>query len=129
MPPPFRSTLSRVVGFVLAAMLLKVWGSERYDEEDLEGEGDGGALGGMGRMEASSSASNARIGEYVESRAKDDGSDDLSSESDDRGEKSSPLSDTVFRRTGTTGSSLLGRALTPGEGRGDDTARLDDRVE
>ena len=61
--------------------------------------------------------------------SKDDGSDDLSSESDDRGEKSSPLSDTVFRRTGTTGSSLLGRALTPGEGRGDDTARLDDRVE
>ena len=36
MPPPFRSTLSRVVGFVLAAMLLKVWGSERYDEEILD---------------------------------------------------------------------------------------------
>ena len=55
--PPVKSTLSNVVGLVLAAMLAKVRGCERYDEEDSEGDGDGGALGGMGRTDASSSAS------------------------------------------------------------------------
>lgn len=74
-----RSTLSKVVGFVLAAMLLKVRGSERYEEEDLEGDGDGGVLGGIGRNEASSSASNALVGDQVESRATEETIDPSSS--------------------------------------------------
>lgn len=125
--PPLRSTLSRVVGFVLAAMLLNVCGSERYEDDDLDGEGEGGELGGRGRIDASSSASSARMAEYVESRAREDGSDDRSSDREERGEISSPFSDTVLRRTGAIGSSLLGRAVTPGEGRGDDTALDDER--
>jgi len=35
----------RVVGFVPAAMRREVRGSERYDGDDREGEGEGGVLG------------------------------------------------------------------------------------
>lgn len=63
--------LRRVVGLVLAAMLLNVRGSDRYDEEDRDGEGEGGALGGMGRTDASSSASNALVGDQMESLFKE----------------------------------------------------------
>lgn len=55
--PPVISTLSRVVGFVLAVMLLNVLECERYDEDDRDGDGEGGELGGRGRTDASSSAS------------------------------------------------------------------------
>ena len=55
--PPVRSTLRRVVGFVLAVMLRNVREWERYEDESREGEGDGGELGGSGRTDASSSAS------------------------------------------------------------------------
>ena len=48
----------RVVALVLVApVLMKVRGSETNDDEDLEGMGDGGEVGGMGRIDASSSAS------------------------------------------------------------------------
>lgn len=67
-----RSTLSTVVGFVLAAILLKVRGLERYDEEEWDSEGEGGELGGRGRREASSSASRALAGDQKESRASDE---------------------------------------------------------
>ena len=72
MPFPFMSILRSVVGFVLAAMLLKVRGSERYDDEEREGEGDGGELGGNGRTDASSSASKTLLGDHVDSRARED---------------------------------------------------------
>jgi hypothetical protein len=62
--------LSTVVGFVLAAMLLNVCGFDRYEDNEGEGEGEGGMLGGIGRTEASSSASKA--GDHVESRAKEE---------------------------------------------------------
>lgn len=65
--PPVRSTLRRVVGFVLAAMLANVLGSERYDDEERDGDGEGGALGGMGLTEASSSASSMLRGDHVDS--------------------------------------------------------------
>ena len=70
-PPPARSTLRRVVGFVLAAMLANVRGSERYEDDECDGEGDGGVLGGNGRTEASSSASRTLmlVGDHNESRA------------------------------------------------------------
>lgn len=55
MPPPCMSMLSNVVGFVLAAILLNVRGSDINDDEDVEGEGEGGVLGGIGRRDASSS--------------------------------------------------------------------------
>ena len=55
--PPVKSILRTVVGFVLAAILANVLGSERYEDEECEGEGEGGALGGNGRTDASSSAS------------------------------------------------------------------------
>ena len=55
--PPVRSTLRRVVGFVLAVMLRNVREWERYEDESREGEGEGGELGGSGRTDASSSAS------------------------------------------------------------------------
>jgi hypothetical protein len=61
-----RSMLSTVVGFVLAAILLNVFGLERYDDVDGDGDGDGGLLGGKGLTEASSSASKG--GDCVESR-------------------------------------------------------------
>lgn len=64
--------LSKVVGFVLAAMLLKVCGSDRYDDADSEGDGEGGPLGGNGLTEASSSASRLLMGDHIDSRASDD---------------------------------------------------------
>ena len=69
--PPVRSTLSNVVGFVLTAILAKVRGSDKYEDEDLDGEGEGGALGGIGRTEASSSASYTLLGDHTESSAPD----------------------------------------------------------
>lgn len=69
MPFPGRSILNTVVGLVLAAILLKVRGSDRYEEEEREGAGEGGALGGNGRSDASSSASNILAGDQNESRA------------------------------------------------------------
>lgn len=57
------------MGLVLAAILLKVPGPDRTDDEDREGDGDGGALGGIGRTEASSSASMALLGDHNESLA------------------------------------------------------------
>jgi len=79
MPPPFKSILRRVVGFVLAAMLRNVRGSDRYDDEEREGDGEGGALGGSGRSEASSSASKALAGDQMESRFREDWSERSSS--------------------------------------------------
>lgn len=72
--PPAKSTLSIVVGFVLAAMLANVRGSERYDEDECDGEGDGGALGGSGRTDASSSASRTLklVGDHKDSRASEE---------------------------------------------------------
>lgn len=55
--PPVRSMLSKVVGLVLAVILLNVRGSDMYEEEERDGEGEGGELGGKGRTDASSSAS------------------------------------------------------------------------
>lgn len=49
--------LSNVVGLVLAARLLNVRGSDMYEDDEREGDGEGGELGGNGRIEASSSAS------------------------------------------------------------------------
>jgi hypothetical protein len=63
--------LSSVVGFVLAVILRKVRGSDKQDEESREGDGDGGELGRSGRTEASSSASNALVGDHIESLFKD----------------------------------------------------------
>jgi hypothetical protein len=71
MPFPGKSMLNTVVGFVLAAILLNVRGSERYEDEEREGTGEGGALGGSGRNEASSSASTILAGDQRESRAID----------------------------------------------------------
>jgi hypothetical protein len=68
-----RSTLKRVVGFVLAAMLRNVCELDMYDaEENDAAEGDGGALGGKGRTEASSSASRMLVGDHVDSSATED---------------------------------------------------------
>jgi len=67
MPFPGKSTLKTVVGFVLAAILLNVLGSDRYEEEERDGAGEGGALGGSGRTEASSSASSILAGDKSES--------------------------------------------------------------
>jgi hypothetical protein len=53
-----RSTERRVVAFVLAGpVLLNVRGLDVNDEDDFDGTGDGGQVGGIGRVEASSSAS------------------------------------------------------------------------
>ena len=57
MPLVPRSMDIRVVGFVLAVTLLKVRGSDKKDEDEREGAGEGGDVGGRGRIEASSSAS------------------------------------------------------------------------
>jgi len=49
---------NRVVGLVLVApTLLNVCGSETKDADERDGAGEDGVVGGMGRMEASSSAS------------------------------------------------------------------------
>lgn len=77
-PFPCKSMLRTVVGFVLAAILLNVLG---YEDEDREGEGEGGMLGGIGRNEASSSASNALAGDHVDSRANDERPEDPPSSS------------------------------------------------
>ena len=112
--------LSKVVGFVLAAILLNVRGSERYDEEERDGEGEGGALGGMGRTDASSSASKALAGDESDSRLIEESSNETSSFAYDGLLKSRPSSsplremDLVLRRVG-------GLMLCVGwEGRGDD---------
>lgn len=107
-PFPFKSMLMRVVGFVLAAMLRKVRGSERYDEDDREGEGEGGVLGGNGRTEASSSASKA-LGDHKESRAKEERSTEMLSSPYDRMEprnSSSSYNDMVLRFEKAAGSNL-----------------------
>jgi hypothetical protein len=58
MPLAPMSMDSRVVGRVLvAAALLNVLGSETNDEDEREGTGEEGEVGGMGRIDASSSAS------------------------------------------------------------------------
>jgi hypothetical protein len=71
-PLGVRSILSKVVGLVLAAMLLKVFGLDKYDDAESEGEGEGGLLGGKGLTEASSSASRLLVGDHVDSLASDD---------------------------------------------------------
>lgn len=55
--PVPRSIESKVVGRVLAVFDLKVCGSETKEEEDRDGTGDEGEVGGIGLIEASSSAS------------------------------------------------------------------------
>lgn len=92
--------LSSVVGFVLAAMLRNVWGLERYEEDERDGAGDGGELGGIGRIEASSSASSALAGDHIESRATEDRSSvvDARSASMECIESESALRDMVVRR-------------------------------
>jgi hypothetical protein len=48
-----------VVAFVLTPpVLLNVLGSETKEDEERDGTGEGGEVGGMGRIDASSSASN-----------------------------------------------------------------------
>lgn len=64
--------LSKVVGLVLTAMLLNVFGSDKYDDAESDGEGEGGPLGGKGLTEASSSASRLLVGDHVDSRASED---------------------------------------------------------
>ena len=63
-----------MVGLVLAlgATLWKVCGADRYDDESREGEGEGGDVGGMGRVDASSSASRGLEGDHIENAAMDD---------------------------------------------------------
>ena len=116
------SILNRVVGLVLAAMLLKVCGCERYEDDDLEGDGDGGLLGGRGRTDASSSASRTLAGDHVESRVTDDGLYETSSSSSGvRSLSSLPSKETVFRLVPT--ESVRDCVLIPllvWEGRGDE---------
>lgn len=116
MPPPCMSILSNVVGFVLAAMLLNVRGSDMYEEEDVEGEGEGGALGGIGRTDASSSAELRRdhradlpsMNEWMEvSSPPIVGGEDM------RRSLASPLPELSFRRC----------AFPSAPGSGDDTIR------
>jgi hypothetical protein len=63
-----KSTDINVVGFVLAATLLNVRGSDRYDDDDRDGAGDGGDVGGRGRIDASSSAVSGCDGDHVDDR-------------------------------------------------------------
>jgi len=59
-PCPFPVSVDiTVVGFVLAAPDRKVRKSETMDDEEREGLGEGGDVGGRGLIEASSSASRA----------------------------------------------------------------------
>lgn len=60
------------MGFVLAVMLRNVRGSDKYDDDERDGEGEGGELGGRGRTDASSSASRWLVGDHRESRARDE---------------------------------------------------------
>lgn len=56
--PVPRSIESRVVGRVLAPVFdLNVCGSETKEEEERDGTGDEGEVGGIGLIDASSSAS------------------------------------------------------------------------
>jgi len=77
---------NNVVGLVLAAAaLLKVLGSETNDEEEREGTGEEGDVGGMGRIEASSSAS-ARLESFQDEMVADRLSDVPWSVLSERGE-------------------------------------------
>jgi hypothetical protein len=122
--------LSKVVGFVLAAILLNVCGSDKYDDAESEGEGEGGPLGGNGLTDASSSASRLLIGDQVDSRASDDRGVDPSptSESIERfcPSSSSPSNEIVFRLAAAPASILLvlGGVNKVGCGNGDDTMRV-----
>ena len=122
MPLAPMSILSKVVGLVLAAMLLKVCGCDRYEDDDLEGDGDGGLLGGRGRTDASSSASRTLAGDHVESRVTDDGLYETSSSSSGvRSLSSLPSKETVLRLVPT--ESVRDCVLIPllvWEGRGDE---------
>lgn len=68
MPFVPRSIEINVVGLVLAVTLLKVRGSDKYEDEDLDGAGEGGEVGGKGRMDASSSAASGCEGDQVDER-------------------------------------------------------------
>jgi len=117
--------LRRVVGFVLAAMLLNVRGSERYEEDDREGDGEGGALGGIGRTEASSSASNAVVGDHTDSdRSEAPSSSSVSAENSRT--SSSPFNETVFRLAAARASSFpcCLPPLIAGEGNGVEATRV-----
>ena len=122
MPLAPMSILIKVVGLVLAAMLLKVCGCDRYEDDDLEGDGDGGLLGGRGRTDASSSASRPLAGDHVESRVTDDGLYETSSSSSGvRSLSSLPSKETVLRLVPT--ESVRECVLIPllvWEGRGDE---------
>jgi len=72
MPFVVRSIETTVVGFVLIDMLLNVFGSDKYDDDEREGDGDGGEVGGSGRMDASSSASSWLDGDHSEPTFPDD---------------------------------------------------------
>lgn len=72
MVPPPTSTDRMVVGFVLAAPLRKVRGSERYEEDEREGAGEGGEVGGSGRVDASSSASTGFVGDQIDPGASEE---------------------------------------------------------
>ncbi|SRR6266576_1918203 len=124
MPLVLKSMLNRVVGLVLAAMLLKVCGCDRYEDDDLEGDGDGGMLGGSGRREASSSASRTLAGDHVESRVTDDGLYETSSSSSGaRSFSSSPSRESVLRLVPT--DSVRECVLIPllaWEGRGEEAS-------
>lgn len=121
MPLPCRSMLSSVVGFVLAAMLRNVRGLERYEDEERDGDGDGGELGGMGRIDASSSASRPLVGDHMESRATEDRSSLVEARSSferlvKRSIIESPFRDIVVL--------CWERPFTDAEGRGVDTTLL-----
>lgn len=119
--------LSKVVGLVLAAMLLKVFGSDKYDDAESEGEGEGGPLGGKGLTEASSSASKLLVGDHVDSRASEDRGVERSSSSEciEQFCPSPPLKEIVLRLEGTLLSFLvLGGVSNVGCGNGDDATRV-----
>lgn len=115
---PFVMSMERrVVGFVLADMLLNVRGSERYDEEERDGEGDGGDVGGSGRMDASSSASAfmrfERERDQVETPAPDDRRSESSSSSSSSLSLSMTLSTPLLNDISfDNGRCRLGLALT-----------------
>ena len=127
-PLGVRSTLRRVVGLVLAAILPKVRGSDRHDEDDGEGDGDGGELGGIGRTDASSSASILLIGDHVASKAREVLSIDPSSSrcvSAKPSFTSSPLREIVFR---LAASGLFDCLVARVSEEGDGDTRLDSSV-
>lgn len=103
-------------------MLLKVRGRDRYEDDDLEGDGEGGMLGGRGRTEASSSASRTLAGDHVESRVTNDGLHETSSSSSGvRSFSSSPSKETVLRLVPTDSvRECVPRPLLVWEGSGDE---------